>query len=535
MTLRDYLSVLRRRLWTVALICLLVAGAALAASSLQTPVYEATTRVLLGANQTTVDSGNFGQYIDASRVQTEIQVLLGKPVADLVHAELGTVPGIKASAVAGTAVIELTARSSDPAVAADVANTYAKSYIAFRQKQFVEAVTTQTREYARQIAVLSAQITAVEARPRSPGEPPPQEVDSLRAEQALFRVKLQQLDSAERLSGAVAGVINPATPAATPISPTTTRNVLLGIFVGLVLGIGVALLFEHLDDSINTKDDVERTAPELTVLGIIPLIAGWRERSEARVIAATDPTSAAAEAYRALRTSIHFKSLDRSLRVVQVTSPIASEGKTTTLANLAITFSQAGLQVIAVCCDLRRPRLHEFFDLPNDIGFTSVLLGQVPLTSALQSVPGTARLRVLASGPILSNPSELLSSSRTTDLLAELAGEADIVLVDCPPVLPVTDAAVLATKVDGTLVVASAGSTTHKELTRVLEVLGQVDASVLGVVLNGGATETSYAYRYQYGQAPSGKGPAGKEVKADRAADKAASRTASNDSRRRAS
>ena len=271
----------------------------------------------------------------------------------------------------------------------------------------------------------------------------------------------------------------------------------------------------------------------MTVLGVIPTIPGWRNRSQARVVASSDPSSPAAEAYRALRTSIQFLGLDRQLRIIQVTSPIAAEGKSTTLANLAITLTQAGLRVVVVCCDLRRPRINDFFEVPNDIGFTSVHLGEVPITGAMQNAPGTARLKILASGPLPPNPSEILSSTRTTDILNALAEKCDIVLVDCPPVLPVTDAAVLAAKVDGTIVVVSAGSTTIKALNRTVQLLRQVDAPLLGVVLNGGLTETSYNYQYTPTAAPpSSNGRAEKEPKVPK--DRKAARL-SQDKRRKAS
>ncbi|MDQ2826585.1 MAG: Wzz/FepE/Etk N-terminal domain-containing protein, partial [Actinomycetota bacterium] len=428
MSLRDYLSVIRRRMWTIALVAVLVAGAAAAYSSIQTPVYEARTRLLLGANQSSVDNGGYGQYIDSNSVQTELQVIIGKPVADLVKAQLGSVPGISGTAVGGTAVIELTARSLRAADAVTIANAYASAYITYRQQQFADTVSVQTKEYTRQISALSDQIASLNAQPRAANAPAPPELATLLAQQAAFQIKLGQVDSAQRLNGNGAAVIAPAVPASAPVSPTPVRNVALGLFVGLVLGVGAALLFEHLDDSVTTKEDIERVAPQLSVLGVIPLVPNWRNRAQARLVASAEPSSPAAEAYRALRTSIQFLGLERSLRVLQVTSPIASEGKSTTLANLAVTLAQAGLRVIVVCCDLRRPRIHDFFGLSNDVGFTSVLLGQVPLTGALQSVPDMPRVKLLASGPLPPNPSELLSSRRTADVLAQLGSQADIVL-----------------------------------------------------------------------------------------------------------
>jgi succinoglycan biosynthesis transport protein ExoP len=494
-SLRDFLATLRRRMWTVAVICVLAAGAAFGLASVETPVYEARARLLLGSTQTTVDAGGFGTYIDPNRIQTEIQVITGQPVAKIVAEKLGSAPGISGSAVGGTAVIELTARSRTASVAADVANAYAQAYITYRQQQFADAVAAQSKEYNRQIDLLTAEIAQVEARPRPPNTPSPPEADSLRAELTSYRLRLQGVDSAEKLNGSAAAVIGPASPNATPVSPKPRRNLALGAFVGLVLGVGAALLFEHLDDSVKSKEDIERTLPDLTVLGVIPLVTSWRNRSQTRLVAAIEPNSPPAEAYRTLRTSIQFLGIDRSLRVLQVTSPIASEGKSTTMANLAVTLSQAGLRVVVVCCDLRRPRINQFFDLPNEVGFTSVLLGRVPLGIALQDVPNMSRVKVLASGPLPPNPSELLSSQRTTDIFTQLGKQADLVLVDCPPVLPVTDAAVLASKVDGTLLIASAGSTTYKDLTRAVQQLHQVGAPLLGVVLNNGTVETTYGYQ----------------------------------------
>jgi capsular exopolysaccharide synthesis family protein len=169
------------------------------------------------------------------------------------------------------------------------------------------------------------------------------------------------------------------------------------------------------------------------------------------------------------------------------------------LANLAVAFAASGLRTVAVDCDLRRPRLHDFFGLTNDAGFTSVLLGSLPLSKALQSVPDQERLLVLASGPLPPNPSELLSSNRTTDLLRNLAEQADIVLMDSPPALPVTDALILAQRVDCTLMVVTVSVTTQKAAARAVEMLRQVNAPMVGAVLNGVAEETAYAnYSYRY-------------------------------------
>jgi capsular exopolysaccharide synthesis family protein len=230
------------------------------------------------------------------------------------------------------------------------------------------------------------------------------------------------------------------------------------------------------------------------VLGVLPAVSG-RNRD---LMASARPHSDAAEAYRSLRTSVQFLGLDQPVKRLQITSPRTAEGKTTVVANLAVTLAAAGNRVIAVDCDLRRSRLHHVFDLSNKEGFTSVLVGQTPLSVAVQPVKGQDNLSVLTSGERPPNPAELLSGVRAGEVFSALGQLADIVIVDCPPVLPVTDAVLTATSMDATLMVVSSGTTTGKDLSRALEVLAQVDAPVVGVVLNALETNTGYRYRYRY-------------------------------------
>ena len=257
-------------------------------------------------------------------------------------------------------------------------------------------------------------------------------------------------------SGAAQVVTSAALPT-TPVSPRPGRaGVLAGIF-GLALAVAVAALLEKMDDSLRTKDHLERAAG-VPVIGTIPTVGSFASLGRPTVVSLTTPRSPATEAYRTLRTAVQFLPVD-GVTMIQVTSPTAGDGKTTTLANLGVALARAGQQVALVCCDLRRPKLHEFFGMTNDIGFTSVLLGKVPLSAALQQVPDQDRLYVLASGPLPPNPSELLSSRRAREVLGSLRVEADVVLIDSPPVLPVSDAMIIAGLVDITLLVCAADRT----------------------------------------------------------------------------
>ncbi|MGH9055523.1 MAG: CpsD/CapB family tyrosine-protein kinase, partial [Acidimicrobiales bacterium] len=259
-------------------------------------------------------------------------------------------------------------------------------------------------------------------------------------------------------------------------------------------------------DTITTKEDLDRQQPGLPVLGLIPAMPG--RLATTAPVAAKHPHSSAAEAYRSLRTSVQFLALDEPVKVVQVTSPRTAEGKTTTVANLALTLAAAGQKVIVVDCDLRRPRLHELLGSQNKVGFTSVLTGQTPISAALQPVANHEHLFLLSSGERPPNPAELLSSPRTSEILLAVRRMADIVLVDCPPVLPVTDSVLISAQVDTMLVVVSSGLTSAKDLSRALEVLAQVDAPVSGVVLNAVPVNAGYRYSYSYTPDPKHLRPA---------------------------
>jgi non-specific protein-tyrosine kinase len=218
------------------------------------------------------------------------------------------------------------------------------------------------------------------------------------------------------------------------------------------------------------------------------------ENRRNQLVTLSDPRSPAAEAYRSLRTNLEFSSLDEPLRTMVVTSPAPEAGKSTTLANLAVTMAQAGKQVILVDCDLRRPSLHELFGVPNNSGLTSVILDDAASPLPLRET-GVAGLRLLTSGPLPPNPAELLGSRRMADLIKTLREQADVVLFDAPPVIAVTDAAILASQMDGVLLVLNAGVTKRDHAQRARAALDKVNARIVGTVLNNEKLDTSlYGY-----------------------------------------
>ena len=427
-------------------------------------------------------------------------MLNGQPVQEIVRAELGSAPRVSVRQVGTTAVVQITAENTDKELAAKVANAYATAYRDHRRQQGLdesqaaqEEVQTKIADLQDDIDDLAAEIAASQGANTDSLQAQRQ---SLIAQQGLFRDNLsrQQINSGLITGGAE--VVRSAVVPSAPIKPTPRRNAILALVVGSLLGVGLAFLMEYLDDSITTQEALEKVTGTMPVIGLIPELGGWKVKEKSRVVAMEAPRSATAEAYRALRTAIDFIALDHPMRTLQVTSPGQGEGKTTTLANLGITLALAGKRVVIVCCDLRRPRIHEFFGLDNTVGFTSTLLGERPVSAALQNVPGVPRLRLLASGPLPPNPSELLSSKRTADVFAALSADADIVLIDSPPVLPVTDALVLFRHVDATLMVFSAETTTRKEAAAAVAKVRQVDGPVIGAVLNGVRPDAGSGYGY---------------------------------------
>ncbi len=342
------------------------------------------------------------------------------------------------------------------------------------------------------------------------------QLTGLYSQQAALQQQLNAMQAATSQNSASGQIVQPATVSEKPSSPKKTTDILIGAVAGLLLGLGLALLRDNVDDRVRGKDQLEQLVPGIPVLGLIPVIDEWRDPRRPYLVCQTHTKSPPTEAYRGLRTSIQFMSLENPIKVLQITSPSAGDGKTTTSANLAWIMADAGQRVVLVGCDLRRPRIHEFFGLPNDIGFTSVLLGEAELEDALLRVPNQPRLQMLPTGPVPPNPSELLSRSRTAEVFKSLTAYADIVVVDSAPVLPVTDAAVLSRHSSAILLVVSAGLVKRRDVSRSVAMLKQINAPIVGTVLNRAPETDSYAYyHYGYEQRSSDKKQGGRTAAAN--------------------
>jgi capsular exopolysaccharide synthesis family protein len=322
-----------------------------------------------------------------------------------------------------------------------------------------------------------------------------------------YRYLMTQLQSAELAVATIAPYVQIVETAtvASRIGITTRQRLVVGLLVGLFLGTMIAFFLEYLDQTIKSAADVER-ALKLPVLGLIPLDPrGLRHGRDGRrralaLITSTAPDDPISEAYRVLRTNVTFVSAgQRALQLICLTSPGPGEGKSTTAANLAITLAQQGSHTLLVDADLRRPLVHRAFNLVQEPGLTDILIGASALREAIR--PNVIKgLDVLPGGALPPNPSELLGSEAMHRLLAELRGQYDAVVFDTPPVLAVTDAAVLGTNADAVILVLRAGETDEAAAQRAVEGLRRVQARVAGSVLNGVEKTRDRYYDYYYGK-----------------------------------
>lgn len=294
---------------------------------------------------------------------------------------------------------------------------------------------------------------------------------------------------------------------ASAVGPNRTRNVLVAFLLALATGIGLAFLLDYLDDSVKSSEDISRQLG-LPTLALIPHYFGSEKKRlrlaavngngnghGASLIALDERHSPMAEAYRHLRTSLLFSSAGKPPQTILVTSSQPSEGKTTTAINTAVTLAQSDTDVVIIDCDLRRPRLHSHFGLENTTGLTNYLSGERKTEQLIKTYPGLPRLKVITSGPIPPNPAELLSSNEMKNLLQFLRGRYKHVIIDSPPAISFTDAAILSTLVDGVVLVAMAGKSSVHLMRRFKQRLANMGARIYGVVLNGiksGSVEYEY-------------------------------------------
>ncbi len=465
MEIADYLSILRHRWKLIVAVVVLAVLAALALSLLTTPKYAASTQLFVSTTGNAADTTSTayqGGLFSQQRVTSYAELIQGKQVAQRVVDTLKlpmsaeqVASEVSASVKTETVILGVTVTDASPERARDIANTLSQ--------QFTQLVTEL--ETPQGSATPAAKVT----------------------------------------------VVQQASLPSSPVVPQTTRNLALGAVLGLLLGVGLAVLRDRLDNTVKDRREVVEST-QSAVVGTVPFDP---DRPKHPLVGFGEGHSSSAEAYRQIRTNLQFLDVDNPPRAMVITSAVPNEGKTTTALNLAFALGEAGNRVILVEADLRRPRLAKYLQLVENVGMTNVLSGAAELDEVLQPTANPA-VTVLAAGPHPPNPSELLGSSRLQSLLATLRSRFDYIVFDAPPLLPVTDAAVLTVHADGAILVARHGHTEREKLARAAENLRSVDGRVLGTILNMVPAKSSgydYAYYYETDVPPAAprakEGPAG--------------------------
>jgi non-specific protein-tyrosine kinase len=500
MTLRDYLRVVRRRKWIVLVGIVAAVAPAVALSVSKTPMYRASVDVLIqnDSQGSVFDTGQ--RNVDQDRnVQNEISVLEGEVVHQRLKEKLGLAddpPDVNGSATSDTDIVKVSVENSNPDTAALLANTYVEAYNEIKREQKVESLTAASNELQKKITELQDQIDALDAQIGASTTDDDTGAEAQRRvlvdQQGSFKQTLDQYQVDSALTVQSAAVITPAVAPTSPFEPTPLRTGVLAFVVGLLLGLGAAFLVDYFDQSIKHPEDLSKLGSELPLLAVVPL----EPPPDDRPIALSEPDDIAVESYRALRTNVQFLGLERNVKVIQVTSSVAGEGKTTTATNLAVVLAQTGASVVLVDADLRRPRVHQVFGVDPSRGLTDNLVGE---TVDMTLLPVDPHLSIIVSGRIPPNPSEMLSGRRMAAVIDELRRRFDYVVVDSAPTLAVSDAIALARHVDGVLVVIQAKQTPIPQVRRTLATLDQVNAPVLGLVFNKASEKGDGMYAYGYG------------------------------------
>jgi capsular exopolysaccharide synthesis family protein len=482
-------------------------------SSLESPTYTGTSEVQVDIAEL---YPNAKSTTDPVLINSEIYTVRSAAVAGAVANELGDdldkVSKVTVTTVANTNVVRIAVSSGSPDVARAAANLYAEKYTEQRQERLVSSVNATIESTKKQMADNETQINEIQDEiERNPATSEVNKLlrSQLLSQQATLQKQLTEAQTQADTLGKAVTVTREAGTPRLPDSPNPLRDAGVAAVVALVFGMGLALLLEQLDNRVKGSEQIDLATGGVPLLGTVPVYGGnkhtRRFRSAPRTLVAA--SSPAAESYHTLATSLRFSSIGKEKRTILVTSSSGGEGKTTVTANLAAVLAESGLRVVVVSADLRRPMLGELLGVPdNQKGLTSAMLGDSDLSSCFVSVtlPSGKSLFVLPAGPLPHEPSVLLGSDMFGTVLDQIkqAG-ADFILIDCAPVLPVSDPLAASRHVDGVIVLSLHGKTKIANLRHTADRLRQVDADIIGVVLNGVPTSSGYyGYYGSYGYRP---------------------------------
>jgi polysaccharide biosynthesis transport protein len=505
---QRYLSLLWRWAWLLVVATLLAGLTAFVVSSRTTPVYQASALVQI-IEATSTKAVDMGVLQTSERLaRTYVETMTTRPVLERVIETLSLAmhtsdlrDAITAQPLRDTQLIRVLVEHTDPVTAALLANALVAEFAELNREEQAMRFAASKLNLENQLTQLEIQMDetrlAIQATDSTPnGRTERDRLEASLAQQSQTYASLLQSYEQVRLTEAqtTSTVIikEPAIPPNSPIRPRTVTNTVLASVVGVMLAVGVVFLIEALDDTLRTPDDVVRHL-NLPVLGVI----ATHDVVDGKPVVAYRPRSPVAEAFRSLRTNLQFAMVDRPLETILITSPSPEEGKSTVATNLALVMAQSERKVALVDADMRRPSIHRLLGLPNRFGVSSLfVMNQVQLDGALRpsEIPN---MFTMTSGKTPPNPAELLGSAKMGEILDQVKSLMDVVVIDIPPVLAVTDASVLAPRIDGVLLVLKPGSTKIAAARQAVEQLRRVGAHLLGVVLNE-VSLTRSRYNYQY-------------------------------------
>lgn len=492
--------------WLIALVAIVAAAVAYLVSMKLTPYYESSTTLLVNEAPATKTTDYNSVMMSEQLTSTYSQMIAKDTILTEVINQLSLVmtteelgKRVTVTPVRDSQLIQVSVETTDSQLSAEIANTIASVFSIRIQEIQSQRFAQSKASLEQQLADIETQISSYEVQQ---GDTISQEErDRLEVKVSQYReiyANLLQSYESVRLSEAqsVSSVVQVETARSDPkaVKPKTAQNVLLAALAGVLVAAGAVGARETLDDTVKSPDDIHRKFG-VPVLGVINHLKGMNGYP----ITEEEPHSPTAEAYRTLRTNVEYASVDKPVRTLMVTSAEPGEGKTTTITNLAIVFAQSGKQVTVVDCDLRHPRTHISFRLNNRKGISNLFAQPSTMMDGARQPSSVENLWVVTAGQLPPNPAELLGSQKMKLILQALLQQADLVMVDTPPTLAVTDAAVLASSMDGVLIVVKPGKTRENALMQTIKQLKQVRANILGVVLNDvNPTGSAYGYHYKY-------------------------------------
>ncbi len=524
MELRRQGAVLRANLWLIVVGTLIAALIALVGSGFLPRVYEAQATLLVGQSLTVVNP-DYNQLLASQRLsQTYAEVATTRPILERVISDVRLpttsdelVKRIWVDVPRDSTLIRIRTQDGDANRAAAIANAVATELVAGspglqgRQAELLGYIEADLEATRKDIVSAEARLTVLSGLD-SPTPAQVQQIEALQARLITLRsTHAALLAFSSGTSVNLLSVVEPAIAPGEPASPRPLINAALAAVLALLVLVAVSFIRDYLDDTVKGSEDLEELVG-LPVLGQVARFEGTPEHSEIyRVVTLVYPRSAAAESFRVLRTNVEFASVDAPFHTLLIASALPEEGKTTLASNLAVVFAQAGRRVLLVDADLRKPAIHRMFGLRNQEGLTTLLRSEEIEPASVIWETEQPLLRVLTSGPLPPSPAEMLQSGRMRLVLERLAREADILIFDSPPLQAVTDAAILAAKLDRTLLVVESGRTRRAAARRGREALARVGARVIGTVVNRqpGIGEEGSPYYAYYGEVTSPRAPDG--------------------------